>query len=258
MWSQPLQESFANFEAETERDLWPGIEARLERKARPMYLWRSTWLVAASVVLLFGLIWLLKNPWNEPKPVMAGQEPTQQLPPGITNPEPQAALPETEFAEAGIAPAGPSKAVIDQLNAPFQGQSADNQPIDNQDIIPSALPPSRIIRQVGPMNPLLPPHLQDDPRQVERPQAMTVAKPAQSAAPKPAVVVQGERQTLDLNNISLGTVVGLASEELGKIVKTPFEVYREDLGSEEVRTYQVDLFNLRITRKSHRRTVNNE
>lgn len=258
MWSQQLQESFARFEAETERDLWPEIEARLERKARPMYLWRSTWLVAASVVLLFGLIWLLRNPGSEPRPAMAGLEPQEQLPSDNTAPGQPEARPDTEFAETGLTPAGPPKAVIDQLNAPFQGQQTPNQIPDNQSNISTSLPPSRIIRQVGPMNPLLPPHLQDNPSQVERPQNMTVARPAQSAPAKPTYVVQGERQTIDLNNLSLGTVVDLASDELGKIVKTPFEVYREDLGGEEVRTYQLDLFNLRITRKSHRRTVNNE
>jgi hypothetical protein len=78
-----------------------------------------------------------------------------------------------------------------------------------------------------------------------RPQPLPADRPAQR--PQDA----GSRNQLDMQNLSLRKVVNFAVNEVAKWEQAPIEVYREQVGDEVVQTYQLDLFKLRITRKSY-------
>lgn len=262
IWRSMLQEQFEHFEADTEKDLWPAIEEKIDVKRVPFYLWRSTWLVAASIAVLMGLIWMLGQP-NNP----AGQAPMAVNPQEQTNPveiQPEEQTPEntsTQFAEVDLMPTSPSPEVLKRLQQQRNNDISSGEPDDlNDQLTPSSLPPTRIIRQVGPMQTLIPQNLQNlDAERPSQNQNLAVARPRinRAAPPSQAPVqqaVRGERQSIDLNNLTLGDAVSFASNELGKLVETPLEVYTEEVDGQEVRTYQLDLFNLRITRKTHKKS----
>lgn len=261
VWRSMLQEQFEHFEADTEKDLWPAIEEKIDAKKVPFYLWRSTWLVAASIAVLMGLIWMLGQPTNP-----AGQAPMAEAPQEQPNPvevRPEGINPESpavQLAEIDM-PTGPSPEVLQQLEQQRNNDISSAEPDDRNDqLTPSSLPPSRVIPQVGPMQTLMPENLQN--LDAERPsgnQNLAVARPRinrpRPAAQAPAQQIErGERQSLDLNNLTLGDAVSFASNELGKLVETPLEVYTEEVDGQEVRTYQLDLFNFRITRKTHKKS----
>lgn len=261
VWRSMLQEQFEHFEADTEKDLWPAIEEKIDAKRVPFYLWRSTWLVAASVAVLMGLMWMLGQPTNP-----AGQAPMAVTP--QEQPKPVEVSPEIETTENPVVqlaeidmPTGPSPEVLQQLQQQRNNDISSAEPDDRNDqLIPSSPPPSRVIPQVGPMQSMMPERLQD--LDAERPvgnQNLAVARPRINR-PRPAAQApaqqstRGERQSLDLNNLTLGDAVSFASNELGKLVETPLEVYTEEVDGQEVRTYQLDLFNFRITRKTHKKS----
>lgn len=259
MWKSVLQEQFEHFEAETERDLWPAIEEKIERKKIPFYLWRSTWLVAASVTMLFAAIWVLQQPDSVKNGPIAGQTETSTT--ESISPVPQSSPPPpvlTELADVDLLPTSADPEVLQQLQALHNdGISPAGQEQISEPLVESSLPPNRIIRQVGPMQPLMPQNLQNFEERAPRPSQVVAARRQERQAPAPQGVNQittGERQSLDLNNLTLGDAVSFASNELGKLVETPLEVYTEEVDGQEVRTYQLDLFNLKITRKTHRRS----
>jgi len=64
----------------------------------------------------------------------------------------------------------------------------------------------------------------------------------------------GSRNTLNLNDIHPEDLVTFASRELSKWAKSPIEVTHEERPNREIRTYQLDILNLTITRKTHRTT----
>lgn len=262
MWRSVLQEQFEHYEADTEKDLWPAIEEKIDVKRVPFYLWRSTWLVAASVAVLMGLMWMLGQP-NNP----AGQSPMAVGPQEQTNPEevsPEVVAPQSpavQLAGVDMMPAAPSPEVLERLQQQRNNDISSAEPDDRNDqLTPSPLPPSRVIPQVGPMQSMMPERLQDlDAARPSGNQNLAVARPRinrpRPAAQAPAQqTARGERQSLDLNNLTLGDAVSFASNELGKLVETPLEVYTEEVDGQEVRTYQLDLFNLRITRKTHKKS----
>lgn len=263
VWRSVLQEQFEHYEADTEKDLWPAIEEKIDVKRVPFYLWRSTWLVAASVAVLMGLMWMLGQPTNPAGQAPMAVSPQEQTPSIEVSPE--AATPESpavQFAEVDL-PTGPSPEVLKRLEEQRNNDISSAEPDDRNDqLTPSSPPPSRVIPQVGPMQSMMPERLQDldsaRPREnqnlaVARPQINRPTRPAQPPVPVQQVT-QGERQSLDLNNLTLGDAVSFASNELGKLVETPLEVYTEEVDGQEVRTYQLDLFNFRITRKTHKKS----
>lgn len=260
VWRSVLQEQFEHYEADTERDLWPAIEERIDARKVPFYLWRSTWLVAASVILLMGLIWMLGQPTGIPaEQTMATQEEVDMPPTQSPAEQPDQQQPPVQLAEVDMLPTAPSPEVLERLQQQHNDDiaSANAEENDTNDK-PSSLPPNRVIRLAGPMQPLRPENLQDlDAARPRENQNLAVARP-RNPRPRPAApvenTVQGERQSLDLNNLTLGDAVTFASNELGKLVETPLEVYTEEVEGQEVRTYQLDLFNLRITRKTHKKS----
>ena len=257
-WKELLQEQFAHFEADTERDLWPEIEGKIDTRRVPFYLWRSTWLVAASLILLLGMIWVLRNTeGDQPQAPMANvpEQVQPQQPADTSNP-----LEDHELTYAGgdMLPSAPSPSVIAQLEQAKReeaGQVTQSSGREDDERTDSPLPPSRVIRQVGAMQPVLPESLQEQLNQAQERPTIAATRPKATTPAAKIAPTQGDKQSLDLNNLTLGDAVNFASNELGKLVKTPLEVYKEETDGQEVRTYQLDLFNLRITRKTHKQTT---
>ena len=64
----------------------------------------------------------------------------------------------------------------------------------------------------------------------------------------------GKNRALNLNNLTLASAVSFASDELNRWAKSPVEIYEEETPEREVKTYELDILNLRITRKIHKKT----
>ncbi len=268
IWRSTLKEQFDHFEAETERDLWPAIKEQLETKRVPFYLWKSTWLVAASVAMLLGLVWML-NQATPPEQTPLVQNSDVNAPSESVSPSPQTFPADTDMAGADLMPTLPDPKLIQQMERERHEKLYGEPDQKGEMAVESSLPPNRIIRQVGPMQPLTPQSIQ---HQMERPEPtknLAVAQPAAQpitaetpttvvaeqaptpapARPTPTPTARGEKQTLNLNDLTLGDALSFASHELGKLVKSPVEVKTEETEEKEVRTYNFNLLNLRITRK---------
>ncbi len=262
-WKELLQEQFAHYEAETERDLWPAIESQISQRSTPFYLWRSTWLVAASLVLLVGLIWVLSSSEQQP-PIdyTTQQDPYQDRQPNPSNSQPTPSPPSsdsgnlngqtgTSLAETTMLPTAPAPEILSGLaDSQIAGPGEDPEASLSDGRTDSPLPPSRVIRQVGPMQPVMPDNLSD---QLDDIPDLDAAE--RRMAPIAKAPVPNQRQAIDLNNLTLGDAVNFASSELGKLVKTPLQVYSEESEGDEVRTYQLELFNLRFTKKTHKKAT---
>lgn len=268
-----LQKHFASFEAEPDRDLWSGIAAGLQSespKRRVIPLWtRYAAAVAASLLLLFGLIWMLRDPGQAPQGPVA-----KEIPPVVPAPLEQSSQPEAELAsegtEEGVDQAQQDLPQTPQRPAPVQ-RVAQQQPGAGQAVekTPRTVPePQRDRRMARPgletMTPLhqqvairqeMRDRLAEQPAMVsprsERPTRKRPEPATEQAPSNPVATTAGKRNALDLNQLTLANAVNFASNELSKWASSPVEIYTEETPEREVRTYEFDLLNLRITRKVH-------
>lgn len=268
-WKDLFQERLADYEASPERDLWPEIEERLSGKKKPIWLWRSSWLVAASIVLLLGLMWVLhreSQPGQGPGMAQQGPLALRETP---VDPAPDQAIisdsPAVEYADLGMPQLAETTEVLQRpqttppnQDPPVADLSTKATPTDPPRKQQEAMPASRRYQQVGPLQPVMPEQLQSR-NDVERPEirntiALTDDAPARVAPSARRTVVQGEHQTINLQDMTLNDAVNLASDNLTRWVRTPIEMYREETEAQKVRIFEIDLLNLRITRKTAKRT----
>ena len=62
----------------------------------------------------------------------------------------------------------------------------------------------------------------------------------------------GNKNSIDLNNLSAESVVAFASNGLSKWKKSPIDFYEEKGPNGELKVYQLDFLNLKITKKTRR------
>lgn len=237
-----LQERFEGFEPEPERDLWPAIESELRYRSRAA---RIPWPyigVAASVLVLAGTLFML---W-----------PRSPLPSSYAGREQQAPLQEEQGSESPREEIGPALAnpgestraaaprlLASSASKPTQAPRKEENPLPPAQA--PAQPPLHALASNPTLLPLTAPGIGDMALPALRPQPLPADRPAQR--PQDA----GSRNQLDMQNLSLRKVVNFAVNEVAKWEQAPIEVYREQVGDEVVQTYQLDLFKLRITRKSY-------
>lgn len=268
-----LQGHFASFEAEPDRDVWAGIAAGLHAESPPprrkmIPLWtRYAAAVAASLLLLMGLVWMLRTPDQGLEGKLA-EQPVQQ---DVNAP----GAPQEDFREEGQTP-DPEYFAEDEHRemdareeqqvyrvAQQSGQAEQEEVAGSaEEQSPAQHTPDRrprpglqamtpLHRQVGIRhemretlaNNAVPSRVQ--PRQEKR-------NPAGSS-PARDTQVSGKRNELNLNELTLANAVSFATNELSKWADSPVEIYTEETPEREVRTYEFDLLSLRITRKVHRR-----
>lgn len=251
-----LQGQFDQFEADPDRDLWPEIEAEL-RPRQPRSLW-GKWgryaAVAASVLLLVGLAWLLR----QPQPLPAGQvAETPVVPPSTTAPAttPAEAPPSpTDMAQAAPVPLSsvptqPAPAQVAPAVVEVAARPAPPQPM--------ASPPKR--GSVGGVRAeaLTPVHhqlaMRDRLTKAPAPEAVRATRlPTRSRAPQTQPT--GNNRQIDLNKMTLANAFSLATEEFERWTSGPVKVRTDETPTSDVRTFEVPLINVTITRKVHKKT----
>lgn len=272
-----LKEKFEHYEADPGVDLWAAIDAEVHPERKRRGAWWMYAAVAASVtILFFSLFWLLKEPvkgsaqdqiveteTREDAPALQENIPQKKL--AKTSPEtehdseiksnPQVAeIEEQEENKSGVV--GPDKnlhqeAVADR-NVSKNRNSADRPKAEKDPKLADYDEYAALsVQTMSPANfPMTEDIVQPETQKVNptrtRPQNSTNQVPAHFASNK---------KSINLNDLSVDDAVSFASNTLENWKKSPVEVYREKSEDGEVKTYQVDLFNLKITKKTHRKVL---
>jgi len=263
-----LQDQFAQYEAEPDRDLWPAIESGLKGSRRKVIpLWTRYLAVAASLLLLLGLVWLLRQPQQSPQGPIAQQptekergpaQPPETMPPTQAPPTPQAPLAEGQNRQKPpqIEPLEPKKRPSlsidsDQIDEPVLVQEAPAQrnpgPRARLHLRPESMTP--IHHQLAINQSLTPapaPEAQAD--------GLEVPLPERNRRPVQTVSASGKNRSLNLNELTLASAVSFASDELSRWAKSPVDVSEKETPEQEVKTFELDILNLKITRKIHKKT----
>ncbi len=267
-----LQEHFGAFEAEPDRDLWPGIASELRKEGgtfkRVVPFWVRATAIAASLFLLMGLVWLLNEPPNAANQLADQQEqpyfpPAQteqdQGPPGAESYPNQAADGGTDSPDEVSFPSQPIIQKAVERQAP-RVEPKDLESNQEPNVIPNRDP--RMARPgIQAMTPI---HRQIAIRQEATESLPSKGVPAQirrrselrsQANTSETVETLGKRNQLDLNELTLANAVNFATEELSKWAESPVEIYSEQTAERQVRTIELDILNLRVTRKVYNKRL---
>ncbi|MEZ4777323.1 MAG: hypothetical protein R3D00_29370 [Bacteroidia bacterium] len=253
-----LKPKFEHYEEDPGADLWLAIEAEIHPGRKRRAAWWMYAAVAASVaILFFSLFWLLDQPsstQNNTSPIAE----TDSVPgSGTITPEPQLtddphtpeSLPDNvierapQFQKTGMG--APEKKSLKQLAkdssqkdvSPAKKQIDENfaslniETLNNPGFSPltaSPLPATAPAKVKTPVRKNNQPIHQD---------------------------ITSSHNTINLNELKVEDAVSFASNTLEKWKNSPIDVYQEKGPDGETKTYQVDIFNLRITKKTHKRVV---
>jgi hypothetical protein len=264
-----LRGHFESFEAEPDRDLWVEIQAGMQAEAasrrKVLPLWSRYAAVAASLLLIGGVIWQLSTTTPPPDPALA-----QRAKPQSEEPSPQSS--DHLQANEAATPSAPTP------EAPSPRAEAASTPVQRAVVkrvapTPEAEKPEPLTAEAPRRDPRManigvgvttPVHQQWTSQQLEQPLAATheaVAiesrrSPRRTEQDAEAKATRGYNNRLDINNLTLANAVSFASEELSKWAESPVEIYTERTPERQVRTYEFDLLDLKITRKVYRQKKN--
>ncbi|TAE55168.1 MAG: hypothetical protein EAZ89_05915 [Bacteroidetes bacterium] len=251
-----LTERFESYEPDPRVDLWPQIESRLHpggSRRRAWVIWLS---VAASVVILVAaLITLSINPAGEQEPALAGSGTPAS--PGNSVGSPTAPNPKTQE------PTERTQALSADINAPARKLFDSSVKTGNPSRPAASNSPGKLPPGMMPITGLEMPFTQQEMQQMKLDKAANtrpLVKPALPqtpvAAPLPQEMAAAEpiqtKNSLDLSELTLKDAVSFAAEEVNKWAKSPLDIFHERKGNEEDHTYQFELFNFRITRKTYK------
>ncbi|MDX2245515.1 MAG: hypothetical protein SF052_01980 [Bacteroidia bacterium] len=245
-----LKQSFEHFEADPGADLWPAIEAEIHSRRKPAW-WMYAAVAASVAILFFSLFWLLDQPSDNrnqaplvtndstpgvsiPQPFMTEDSPEKQLPPDSEKGVQKTNLGAPEKKSLQPRKKDSSK----ELPTPSQKQIDENFAALNIETL---------------NNPGLSPLTQTSIHAPDLPKAETPIKTYTQPAVRQEYV--SSRNTIDLNDLKVEDAVSFASNTLEKWKNSPIDVYQEKGPDGETKTYQIDFFNLRITKKTHKRVV---
>lgn len=256
-----LQEQFEGFEDRPDRDVWAAIEAEMATTPAKRKAWLPYLMVAASVALLLCMLLLLQRPPSSD--VLVEQQPaapTEQMSPAAGPPAKPQESPTAEAIDVPTTEESPAEAPqvyqvakVSPLQPPSQepkSQTVD-QPEDEYEFFAEVTPISE--QETPNIKPLSADQLQSN---------LQGEKPLSGAPIEAGVPIQagpnrvrriGQRNTLDMNELTLSDAVQFASNELEKLAASPIKVHQEQKGNGEVKTYQFSFLDLRITTKSHRK-----
>lgn len=263
-----LQDQFRDFEAEPPAHLWAEIESELAPQPRRRALWLPYLAVAASAVILLGFWQLLRPAPEVPgdhNAIVQEQGPLAQ-PPASSSLDPATLPASVESKETGpnkeldtVPPQAPSRRNLQQPLRP--GYTTQPQPLysattaDRETTVaPREATPQQIAsvptEELQPIESAL------------RPQQNAVIPVAQVLTPGTIQpLTQGTMQKvkhnkLDLDDFSLENVVAFASNEISKWANSPLDFEHEKSEEAERKTFGFELGDLKITRTSYRKTIN--
>ena len=260
-----LKQEFEHFEADPGIDLWPEIEGELRPKKKRAAAWWSYTAVAASIaILFFCLFWLFdENPQTqiEREPGLVRVDTIYKERP-IENPK---EVIEDKFAEEQTSPIQSEESNNVQQNlSPVKRTRktvvypaknlADSQPDSKQNVSPAPekahknkdINVSQIAMQT--MGPGLVPLTNE----INRQDAPIIAVSQKQISRASKNEFTDTRNSIDLNNLTVENAVAFASNGLSKWKKSPIDFYQEKSPDGEVKVYQLDFLNLKITRKTRR------
>lgn len=244
-----LRERLGSQEAEPDRDLWPEIEQQLQGRKRGWVVWLA---VAASVLVLIGALAVLSRLEPPAAPVASGPlpAPRNEVLEPLTAPADSSRARAPQGAEPDRAIAQPRRMMADASPAILNSGSVTSLSPVLQQAARAELRPIRVRNQLR--------QQAQNSQLLQQPQleGLVVAQAAPPAAAPAAVRSQtGEKNSLALDNLSLNQVVSFAANELNKWSKSPIDILHEKGENEEIHTYQLELFNFRITKKNYKRQV---
>ncbi len=265
-----LQKEFEHFEAEPEVDLWPAIASRIQASGKVRRKWIAYVSLAASVLVLFGLAWILQTPniskvGNIVQHIPAADSMKPQQVPSRTPASPQIAQIEViEHQEVlDLIPQNrqlPTKHAAALVSARAEKEASNTEdlsqitsaklPIEDAQIVekPSLekarltnidhLTPSTFIKVVAPTKK----HI-----------ATVEEKKAKSQIKR-----IGSKTKLDLNELTLENAIVFVANGLNRLANTPVSISMEEKEGESLKTYSFRLKNFSITRKQYKKIKKQE
>lgn len=256
-----LKDRFATLEVDPEIDLWPAIEQEVgDDKRKGFYIWQYV-AVAASLVILFTAILLLNTFSPQPQEQLANEQKEELIAP--TPPQVEEYLTETNSTTENEEPlAEEKKEEISETRKQPRTQQAyqEKQPVEKK---PLDEKPAVILAENGKETNVI-----DAIDTIQLKMVKRLATKWEVDIPNPneplleieyaaleKVPTTKPRKALDLNDLSFGKALGFASEEINKRFRSPIDIAKVRNENNEVKTFQLDIFNLSIKRKVHKQKV---
>ena len=274
-----LQDRFAGYEADPGVDLWPAIESEIHPGKKRVVAWWPYAAVAASVIILLGALFLFRNEaTTADQPNFANEETLPAQNPQLNAPEQEVQLAVEEEAplsespsEAELAPAIP----VAKQKESLVENTPDTQPVDKKTVqravrvIPEkSLSAENMIAEVSPATrpeKVLSSKLRPIKGSFSRIEStvQTEKQPISQAAtvsirpPVPAPQkVEGDRNALNLNKLSLEKAVAFASEEISKWTNGSRRSRSRKSGDGETAKSRFAFAGLKVTRTRHNKDLN--
>lgn len=245
-----IQDLLDSYEPEVPQQVWAGVEAGLRQKGgrKGGAWWYYGISIAASVVILMGLIWVLAagDKQQQPTPLLQAerQTPVSEQPIRVAIPDEQAervptATPQRFASAKGESTVAPTLARIDS------GKSVSNTLVPQP--MPSTQPAENMIAQQPVQHTASQP---DAP--ITQPQ-QSVSYPSKHVEVALAAVPQPSRKReIDFNRLSFSDVLSFVGNRLNAALDSPFTSFTETQNNHTVRTYELRLGkNVTIKRKQH-------
>lgn len=277
-----FKQEFEHFEAAPREDLWIAIDAQLRDSKRKRKAWIPYVSLAASILILLGVLWVFTPLGSSTESPMASSEQgvragSSAQPRGTEAPR---TAPGSGSAEDGTASERAQRPTTTESNPRREpGRAAALEALAARDQAPDA-PPSLALaesRNEGaaelPPDSMGPRHRSPRLREIQAPpSAVALAshalKPEAEPAPttkvaaffRPRVRRVGQTKRLDLTELSLSSAVSFAANGLNFLTDAPIEVEQktEEEADEVSKTYIIRLKNFSIVKKHHQKVVKNQ
>jgi hypothetical protein len=263
-----LQTEFEHYEADPGVDLWPEIEAELKPKKKRAAIWWTYTVAAASIMLLFGsLFWLINQEPEQQeqknkqivKIDSVWKEKTLKTIPD----EDKESLTEERIEEGNDTP---DRKIERRIPAPAKSYRVRNTPesfadqgkpatdkladVEEKPKKRTDINVSQIAMQT--MGPGFSP-ITDE---IERQTAPKI-KPSKENVDNIERVnmnrqFANNKNSIDLNNLTAENAVSFVSNGLSKLKNSPVEFYQEKGPEGELKVYQLDFLNFKITKKTRK------
>lgn len=251
-----LKPKFEHYEEDPGADLWLAIEAEIHPGRKRRAAWWMYAAIAASVaILFFSLFWLLNQPadmQNLTAPIAESDSLN-----GMPAPRSQFTDDETIESLPDNTPEKQPQFQRARLNAPEKKLTEKSAKDSSTQNVPSTK--KQIDENFASLNietlnnPGFSP-LTASPLPATAPEKVKT-QPIKNNQPAIRQDITSSHNTINLNELKVEDAVSFASNTLEKWKNSPIDVYQEKGPDGETKTYQVDIFNLRITKKTHKRVV---
>ena len=249
-----LKDKFEAYEVDPGLDLWAGIEAEIRPEKKGWGKWTPFLTVAASILILLSMYILLNDaPYPQGETPFAKQEnvPSVQTPQNKYEPQFAEATPSpnTESQTEKVAPA-----ISKETRKRYAIRTSN---VANMAEAPITLPSQQVQTMVEPVRSEmeLKPISRKSEIKEQSPELVQFAeqKIVNIKPQMPSNGIQGTKNSLNINKLTVNGTLDFVGKELNKWANSPINIYKEEKGNGEVRTFQIKLLDLEITQKTHRK-----